>query len=86
MISPTWRVLSQGDFAMDRPGTLFFEFAEAQAGSGSSPGDRRYNWEQKQASLCCCPKAMDRKRIFDNAEANNTVHNLVLPPLLYSAA
>ena len=45
--------MGPGDVAVERQGTMFLEFAEPMQGSGSSPGERRYNWEQKQASCMC---------------------------------
>eukprot|EP00891_Asterochloris_glomerata_P002235 jgi/Astpho2/2235/Aster-03216 len=46
-IKPRWRTTDSGALAMDRAGAGFLEFAKAAAESGSSPGERRYDWDRR---------------------------------------
>lgn len=48
VLSPTWRTTSPNSPSciLDRAGSMMLEFAES-IGSGSGPGERRYDWEKK---------------------------------------
>ena len=50
-IKPRWRTTDSGALAMDRAGAGFLEFAKASAESGSSPGERRYDWDRRVVSM-----------------------------------
>lgn len=50
-IKPRWRTTDSGALAMDRAGAGFLEFAKAAAESGSSPGERRYDWDRRVVSM-----------------------------------
>lgn len=47
VIKPNWEYRADGALAMKDAGVALLEFAPAQAGSGSAPGERRYDWDNK---------------------------------------
>lgn len=50
VLSPTFKTTAQGNYYVERPGTVFIEFADAVQGTGSAPGERRYDWGNKQVT------------------------------------
>lgn len=47
VIKPSWEYRADGALALKDAGVALLEFAPAQQGSGTSPGERRYDWENK---------------------------------------
>lgn len=47
VIKPSWEYRADGALALKDAGVALLEFAPAQAGSGSQPGERRYDWDNK---------------------------------------
>ena len=47
VIKPTWQYRADGALALKDAGVALLEFAPAQQGSGTAPGERRYDWENK---------------------------------------
>ncbi len=47
VIKPSWEYRADGALAMKDAGVALLEFAPAQQGSGTAPGERRYDWENK---------------------------------------
>ena len=50
IIRPQWQALPDGSYTVTRQGTLLVEVAPAQQGTGSRPGERRYEWDNKLVS------------------------------------
>lgn len=48
VISPTFSPTQRGDYQLSKQGALLLEFANAQEGTGNAPGQRRYDWNNKQ--------------------------------------
>ncbi|KAK9820828.1 hypothetical protein WJX74_010313 [Apatococcus lobatus] len=47
VIRPQWQSLPDGSYTISRAGTLLVEVAPAQQGTGTRPGERRYEWDSK---------------------------------------
>lgn len=47
VIKPSWEYRADGALALKDAGVALLEFAPAQQGSGTAPGERRYDWENK---------------------------------------
>jgi len=47
VIKPSWEYRADGALAMKDAGVALLEFAPAQQGSGTAPGERRYDWDNK---------------------------------------
>lgn len=52
VIKPSWQYRADGALALKSEGVALLEFAPAQAGTGSQPGERRYDWENKTVRVC----------------------------------
>jgi len=54
VISPTWKTSPPKNgstvCAVERTGVALLEFALPMPGTGSAPGQKRYNWAEKEAS------------------------------------
>lgn len=51
VIKPSWEYRADGALALKDAGVALLEFAPAQQGSGTAPGERRYDWENKSVSF-----------------------------------
>lgn len=51
VIKPSWEYRADGALALKDAGVALLEFAPAQQGSGTAPGERRYDWENKSVSV-----------------------------------
>lgn len=47
VIKPSWEYRADGALALKDAGVVLLEFAPAQQGSGTAPGERRYDWDNK---------------------------------------
>ena len=59
VIKPSWEYRGDGALALKDAGVALLEFAPAQPDSGTSPGERRYDWENKtvtQSAPAPCSK------------------------------
>lgn len=54
VIKPSWEYRADGALALKDAGVVLLEFAPAQKGSGTSPGERRYDWENKTVKSYSC--------------------------------
>ena len=50
VIKPSWEYRADGALALKDAGVALLEFAPAQQSSGTAPGERRYDWENKSVS------------------------------------
>lgn len=50
VIKPSWEYRADGALALKDAGVALLEFAPAQQGSGTAPGERRYDWENKSVT------------------------------------
>ena len=60
VIKPNWEYRADGSLALKDPGSALLEFAPAQQGTGSAPGERRFQWDNKtvQSVLTCSLPAL----------------------------
>ncbi|KAK9805900.1 hypothetical protein WJX73_002952 [Symbiochloris irregularis] len=92
IVSPTFE-LSQGSspgLVVGRQGVVLLEFANAQQGTGTSPGQRRYDWERKQnfalsaVELAGLVEPHEQKYTHDpnitSSSKGNTMKNLTFNP------
>lgn len=79
VIKPNWEYRADGALALKDAGVALLEFAPAQTGTGSQPGERRYDWENKTVGLSCSGPSLSSSYHFTNYMA--CMQNIALSPV-----